>query len=192
MSGRGVGAPFVAAAENPFTQWFPLVHMALDSGDLYVCGAPFDVPYGGHTYLTLHGLGQIEAVDETDTQQSGLAFTLTAVPESAIALALSEHVQGRAVTVRLAAVDAGTLVVDDNVWSGQLDVMTVQDGENPSVRVTAEHQLIAWEEPAGLMFSDADQQALHPGDKFFEHAASLVEATIVWPTKAAQVAEAGG
>ena len=108
------------------------------------------------------------------------------MPQSALALALTEHVQGRPVTVLLAVVDGEDLLVDANVWSGQLDVMSIEDGEAPIVRISAEHQLIAWEEPAGLLYSDADQQALHPGDKFFEYTASLVEATVVWPSKEAQ------
>ena len=186
MSGRDISNGLANALQQPYVAWFPLVHMALDSGDLYVCGAPFDVVYGGNTYTSLHGLGAIEAIAETDSSQQGLAFTLSGVPESALALALTEDLQGRDVTVRLAVVDeTGTLQVDDAVWQGLLDVMSCEDGESPVIRVTAEHRLVAWEEPAGVMFSDADQQQLHPGDKFFEYTASLVEATILWPTKEA-------
>jgi hypothetical protein len=41
------------------------------------------------------------------------------------------------------------------------------------------------------MFNHQDQQQLHPGDMFFQYQASLVDATIVWPSKAALQAEAG-
>lgn len=192
MSGRSITTAMQAALDAGYVQWFPLVFMDLDSGPLYVCGAPFDVEWDGNTYSTLHGMGSIEPITETDTRQSGLAFVLSGVPESAIATVLTEHVQGRPVVVRLAVVADGALHVDPNVWSGQLDVLEFSDGESPQVRVTAEHHLIAWEEPAGLMFSDADQQRLHPGDLFFANTASLVEATIVWPTAATLRAEAGG
>ena len=187
MTGRSIPSAMATALQQPFVSWFPLVHLALDSGDLYISGAPFDVEYDGHTWITLHGLGSIEAISETDTSQQGLAFTLSGVPSAAIALALTEHVQQRPVTVRLAAVDAnGALQVDDSVWQGLLDVMSFEEGDAPRLRVTAEHRLTAWDEPSGLMYSHEDQQQLHPGDRFFEHTASLVEATILWPSRAAQ------
>jgi len=192
MSGRGISTGFAAGLQQGFVQWFPLVHMALASGDVYCCGAPVAVDYAGHTYLPLYGMGSIDPIEETDDTQAGITFTLSGVPESMIALVLAEPMQGRAVTVRLAQVVDGQLYVDDAVWQGLLDVPSLEDGENPVVRVTAEHQLIAWDEPAGLMFSDADQQMLHPGDQFFQYTASLVEATILWPTKEALRREAGG
>jgi hypothetical protein len=192
MTGRSITPGFAAGLERGFVPWFPLVHMALSSGPVYACGAPFPVDYGGHTYLPLYGMGSIDAIEETDDTQTGITFSLSGVPEGMIALVLAEPMQGRAVTVRLAQVVDGTLHVDDNVWQGLLDVPTLEDGESPVVRVTAEHQLIAWDEPAGLMFSHADQQDLHPGDMFFEHTAALVEATILWPTKEALRREAGG
>jgi hypothetical protein len=88
-------------------------------------------------------------------------------------MVLAENVQGRPVTVRLAVISGGTLYVEQGTWQGLLDVMSLEDGQVPQVRVSAEHQLVAWDEPAGLMYSDADQQALHPGDKFFDYCAQI-------------------
>lgn len=192
MSGRDIGSATDAALQAPHVEYFPLVHMALDSGDVYITGAPFNVDYGGHTYSTLLGLGTIEPIPETDSEQAGLAFVVSAVPDAAIALALTENVADRVCTLRLAVVDAGVLRVDDAVWQGLLDVMVVTEGPNPTVRITAEHMLVSWDEPAGLMYSDADQQQLHPGDKFFEYTAQMSEATLAWPSAAALRAEAGG
>ena len=186
MSGRSLPTALASALQAGHVRWFPLVQMDLDGGPVRFCGAPCDVVYGGHTYATLHGLGTIEPIVETDTSQTGLAFTLSGAPSSALGIVLGEDIQGRAVTVRLAVVDdSGALHVDDAAWQGLLDVMTFEDGRQPVVRVTAEHHLIAWDEPSGLTFSDADQRVLHPGDKFFEYTASLVDATIYWPTKEA-------
>jgi hypothetical protein len=97
VRGRGISTGLGNALQQPFVSWFPLVHMELDSGDLYISGAPFDVDWDGHTWITLHGLGSIEEITETSTTQQGLAFTLSAVPEAAIALALTEDVQQRPV-----------------------------------------------------------------------------------------------
>lgn len=190
MSGRGLPTGMHAALAADYVQWFPLVHMALDTGDVRLCGAPFDVTVGGHTYSTLLGLGSIEPIIETDDEQQGLSFTVSGVPDAAVAMVLAEKFQGRAVTVRMAVVDRstdpGTVLVEDATWQGLLDVPILEDGATPTVRITAEHQLVAWDEPVGAMYSDADQQERHPGDRFFEYTASLVEATIIWPSAEAQ------
>lgn len=192
MTGRSIDTATATALAADHVEYFPLVHMALSSGDLYLCGAPFDVTHDGNVYRTLYGLGSIEPIGETDGEQLGLAFVVSAVPQSSVALALTEDVQGRTVTLRLAIVDGGALRVDPVVWQGLLDTMAITGGHNPTIRVTAEHMLVSWDEPSGLMFSHADQQLLHPGDLFFENTAQMAEATIAWPTAAALKAEAGG
>ena len=55
------------------------------------------------------------------------------------------------------------------------------------IQVTAEHALIAWQQPSGALFSDAEQQLRSPGDKFFEFAAQMAEAA----AETAKQAEAG-
>lgn len=185
---RAITVQTAAALDAPHVTRFALVELGLDGGTEYLVGLPHDIDWNGHTWQAALGLGTIDVVVETDTEQPGLSFTLSAVPASAIALGLTEDVQGRPVIVRLAAIDSGgVLRVDENVWQGQLDVMSIDDGASSAVvRVTAEHQLIAWEEPAGLRFNDQDQQRLNPGDPYFQYQASLVNATLVWPSRAAQ------
>ena len=172
------------ALQQPHVTTLLLIELGWDSGTQYLTSAPHDVEHGGHTYVAAQGIGTIEPTTETDVEARGLTFTLSAVPGAAIAAALTEPVQGRPVTLRLGIVDAGVLRVDPNVWSGSFDVMTIDDSTpRPSIRVTAEHAMLAWQNPSGALFSDAEQQADHPGDLFFEHAAQMAEATVVWPNK---------
>lgn len=182
---RGLDGGTTSAVAAAHVITFPLVEMALDSGTLYLCGAAHDVDYGGHTYQAVYGLGQMEPIEETDVAVMGLAFTLSGVPGSTIAIALGTEVQGRAVTVRQAFVDSGgVLRVDTNVWTGYLDQMTVDDGvPNATIRVTAEHLLVRWDTPRVVRFSHEDQQVISAGDKFFEYQAQISEQTLVWPNK---------
>lgn len=182
---RSLDAPTQTALQQPHVTMLLLIEMQWDSGTQYLTSAPHDIAWGGHTYVAAQGIGSIEATTETDTEARGLTFTLSAVPLSAIAGALTEPVQGRPVVLRLGVVDAGVLRVDANSWSGRFDVMTVDDSSgSPSIRVTAEHAMLAWQTPKGTLFSDQDQQNEHSGDLFFEFAAQMAEATIVWPSKA--------
>jgi len=181
---RGLPGAFATNVEQPHVTSFPLVDLDLSTGMLRICGAPHDVVYGGNTYIAARGLGSIDTITETDAEIQGLAFTLQGVTPDIIALALTDQSQGRSVVVRFATVNAGTLSVDDNVWSGLIDTLTIVDGAAPAVRVTAEHRLITWQTPQPLRFSDADQKRLFPGDTFFSQAEQAVSKQLVWPAKA--------
>lgn len=163
---------------------FVLLQLDLTSGTQYLSSTPFDVSYGGNTYTGVQGIGSVEPVTETAGEIKGLAFTLSGVPASAIASALTEPLQGRTATLRLAIVDGGTLVVDPVVWQGALDVPVIEDnGQTATIRISAEHSLIGWQQPSGKLFSNEQQQLDYAGDKFFEFASDLVDKPLVWPDK---------
>lgn len=182
MSRSSLDSNLLAALEAANVTMFVLVELNFDSGRVYLCDLAFNVPWNGNTYLAAQGIGTIEPITETDTEARGIVMTLSAVNQAAIAQALTEDIQGREALIRLAVVDGTTLRVDPNVWQGVMDVMTIEgNGQQPVIRVTAEHQMIAWQQPSGSLFSDAEQQLRNPGDRFFEYAAQVAEATIVWP-----------
>ena len=184
MSARDLDANTLAALAAANVKMFTLLEIDFDSGRVYLCDLAFDVAWNGHTYLAAQGIGTIEPITETDGEAKGIVLTLSGVQQASIASALSEDVQGREVLIRLAIVDGTTLRVDDNVWRGVADVMSFEDnGSQPIIRLTAEHQLIAWQQSSGALFSDAEQQERFPGDKACEFAAQIAEATIVWPAK---------
>lgn len=184
MSRTSLDSPTRTALAAPHVISFLLMDLGFDSGTLYLTSAPHDVTWGGNNYTCAQGIGSIEPTVETDTQAQGLTFTLSGVPASAIAGALTEPVQGRRVVLRLAVVDNGTLRVDPNVWAGNFDQMTIEDSlGGPVIRVTAEHAMIAWGQASGQLFSDQDQRTVDGNDEFFSFAAQMAEATIVWPNK---------
>lgn len=187
MSRTGLSTEFKAAVVQPHVTMLVLLELYLDGGTQYLVSTPHDVTWNGNTYVAAQGIGTIEPTTETDTEARGLTFTLAAHGSANLAGAF-EDVQGRAVILRLAIVDETTspptLRVDPNVWSGTLDVATIDDNPAaPVIRVTAEHSMLAWQQPPGHLFSHQQQQLIDPTDLFFEHAAALAEATIVWPDK---------
>lgn len=171
--------------QQPHVTGFPLVEMQFTSGTVYVCGAAFDVVWNGATWTSVLGLGQMEAVTETDVEVRGLVFTLSGVQASSIALVLSEEAQGRPVIVRFATLDSGgVLTVDSNVWSGTIDTLQIIDGApTATVRVTAEHRLARWATPNNLRYSSEDQTLIDPTDRFFDYAAQMTQINLVWPNK---------
>jgi len=182
MSRTNIDAPTQAALLAAHVTQFVLVEFGFDSGTVYLADLPFDVTISGTTYVAAQGIGTIEPVVETDKEAKGLTFSMSAVGQAAIASALTEPVQGRSILMKLAIVDGTTLRIDPCIWSGKFDVMSIDDnGQTPVIRVTGEHQLISWQQPKGALASDADQKLRSAGDKFFEYAAQMAEATIAWP-----------
>jgi len=163
-----------------------LVSMAFAT-PLNLCTSNIALVAGGVTYSGVAGLGKISAVETTAAEIKQLQFELSGVPTSNLALVLSGTVQGTPVTISLALLDPTTYAVTDVVpiWAGQLDTLTVDDTPNNStITVTAEHVGIDLNRPAPLYYADADQQALHPGDLFFQYTSQQFDQQIVWPSAA--------
>jgi len=146
--------------------------------------ASLDLNIGGKTYYGTKGLGQIEELTESPSEVKPLKFTLSGVPITNIALALTEPVQGKLVTIKLAIFDPTTyqLLDVDAVWVGRLDMFDIDDGVSTStLSVTAEHAGIDLTRPGNLLYTDASQQTLFAGDLAFQFLNDQVEQRIVWP-----------
>ena len=115
----------------------------------------------------------------------GLAFTLSGVPTSVIAIALGEKYQRRAVNVYVGFLDLRThAILPDPVveWSGLMDTMAVVDeAETATIRVTAENELYDFERPSPIYWTDEDQRRLYPTDTGLRFAKQLNDRALVWP-----------
>ena len=182
---RALTGGFTTAMALGSVNAFPLLEFQFASGTDYICGLAHDVVYNANTYLGAGGALSIEAMRETATQTEGLKVTLVGSTAANVALALSEKVQGRLMTLRLALIDgAGALQVDDNVWTGLMDTLQLDDSADRSVGViTAEHMRVIWERPRPKRYTDAQQQIDFPGDLGLQYVEEMAEAQIVWPGK---------
>jgi hypothetical protein len=180
---RSVSVGFAAALAQNRLNAFALLELGFASGTDYICSLAHDVIFGGNTYVAAYGVLQVQPVEETAGSAQGLQIQIAGSRAANVALALTERVQGRPITARMAVLDAaGALHVDANVWSGMMDTLALDDSaEGPIVTITAEHMLAVWDRPRPVRYTDAQQQALHPGDRCCEYVAALAEAQIVWP-----------
>lgn len=182
MGARNVTSAFAAALAAPHVTVFPLVEIGWTSGTQYLAGTDFPVTWSGNTYTPALGLIDIEPVRETGSSYEGMRITLGGVSGASLAVALSEPMQGRPITLRLAALDGSTLVVDPNCWSGLLDVPTVRDGGDEAVvQLQAEHRMATWDRPRTKRYTDAQLQRDYPGDLGLQYVAAMETAQIVWP-----------
>lgn len=184
MSARGLDSGLLDALDAAHVTAFSILTLEFDSGTQYLTDCPFDVLIDGITYTSAQQVGAVQPFTEADSGAQGIEFVLSGVPQSAIAGALSEPIQGRTVTLGFVVVDSGVLRVDPVAWRGSLDVETVEDGApTATIRVTAESDLIRWQTPPGWLSNQEDHQQIYPGtdDLFHQKAASLVDATVYWP-----------
>lgn len=175
----------LAAEVVPLVQ---LVHMDFGAGQAIALNSSnWDLEWEGITYKGAYGLGTIATITDAPGEIKGLQFEMAGVAASSIALALddADQWQGTPITVRTAVLDASYQVVDAPVeWTGHGDTMSLsEDGESASITATAESSAVDMLRGHPLTYSHADQQALHPGDRFFEYVADQADQPVVWPTK---------
>lgn len=164
-----------------------LISIEFASGTVYLTDAPINLIYGGNTYIGAGEIINIEFPEEENSlSANGLSLTFTGCDAAIVAIAMTEHVQGRSISVRLAAFDYASRQIIDayTEWTGRVDQMICQEsGDSASILLTAENRLADWSRPRLRRYTDADQQAEYPGDKGFEYVAQMVDQEIVWPDR---------
>lgn len=159
---------------------FFAVDLDFDSGPLYVWSGYGNLTIGAKTYLGAGQLLNISSVEETtEMQAKGATISMSGIPSSFIALALTEPYQGRECRIYFGVTSSPSNYVE--VFSGEMDQMNIiETGETCTIAVTAENVLIRLERPVVSRFSDEDQKSRFPSDKGFEFVADLQDKEIFW------------
>lgn len=182
---RGNSSAFVAACMQPYVKMFLMIDLGFKTGTQYLVGLDYSVVYGGVTYAPGLNLINLENIEEKSGSAAGIKMVISGVGTAARAMARTERVQGQTLRIRLAIVTAAGVVVDDNVWLGTMDSMTLQAGTgSDTITITAEHIMAAWDRPSVVRWTDAQQQARSPGDLGLQYIAETASKSIVWPSKA--------
>jgi hypothetical protein len=169
-----VAAPVILVdldfASGPFRAWTGL--------------GPLD--WAGMTFEGVGSLGAVGEIEETtEIRAVRLTLTLSPVLQEVVDIALAER-SFRLRTTRLwggLLDDQGAFVADPfPLWAGLMDTMEVVDGAESRVSLSCESRLVDLERAEVRRYTDADQQAEYPGDRFFEFVPALQEAVISLPT----------
>lgn len=185
---RSLSAPVLAALAGSDIGLAQLVRIQLTSGDVLLTTANRDITWDGLTYLGAYGLGSVSPVQDKPGEAQGLSLQLSGASSADISRALdaSDEVQGAAVTIRTALINlADGSVYDAPIdWAGRADTMSIQeDGDTAVVTLTAESNAVDLLRGTPLTYSDADQQALWPGDRAFEFVVSQAGQVVIWPSR---------
>ncbi len=155
-----------------------------DSGPLRVWSGIGETVWSGVAWTGAGDLGAVSAVTEAaEVRADSLTFSLSGLPASTIAVALSEPYQGRTCRLHLGFLDAAGAVIADpvTVFVGRMDVMTVTEERGKAVlAVVAENRLIDLDRPRIRRYTDQDQKSEYPNDRGFEYVAAMQEKKITW------------
>ena len=166
-----------------------LVEIYLDGDTQYLTDNAYDLPWNGHTYQGIGAMGSIKHAAETDQiEATPLRFTLAGAIGSLLSHAVNTKVLNRDVRVYVAFFSNGVILADPVLeWRGRGDIMTVSEsdsdleGGESVISFTAESRYAAMLRPKKRVHNNEDQQIDHPGDRFYEMQAALVDRELVWP-----------
>lgn len=183
---RSLSAPTIAALSASQLALVQLVYMGF-STPIALNTSNFDLVYGGTTFKGASQVGSATPITDSPGEIKGLSFELSGLDSSYIALALDAAgiVQGTLLHIRTAILDSNYQILDAPLeWAGRLDTMSiVEDGDKCSIAVTAESSAVDLLRGTAQTYSDADQQALHPGDLAFQYVIDQATTPVTWPSK---------
>lgn len=152
--------------------------------------------FDGKAYLGCGDLGSIEGLEEARNPVSQqVTFTLSGVPDSpadllAKALEETDIVQGNLAIVSLQLFDDDWQTVGDPIpiYFGIMqpprvtrEAATETSGARRLLVLPTENLFYGRGRPPAGRYTDREQQARYPDDRFCEYTSQLVNKTIIWP-----------
>jgi len=185
---KSLAAPVLAALASGSIAIVQLVELVFTSGTIRLNSSNWNLVYGGNTYTGAYGLGNVSPVTDQPGEVQGVTLVLSGGDPVRIALALddADEVQGAIVRIRTAIISTTdyTVLEAPPDWLGKCDTMSIgEDGLQAEIRVSAESNAVDLLRGTPVTLTEADQQALFPGDRAFEYVVSQIDQPVIWPSR---------
>jgi len=207
---RLIPPAMIAAIEKPTVYPFFALDLEFDTDPLYLWTGVGSLSLDGNTYTGAGNFLTISEIQEgVDLAAKGATVSLSGIPSSLIAYALSEPYQGRPARIKFGVFDedaddpavllmeSGDALLMENgdrfdisydtttfafeLFSGRMDQMAIDEGaEEATIAVTIESRFIDLQRPRVRRYTDADQQSRYSGDLAFEFVPRLQEESLKW------------
>lgn len=185
---RGLSVAEINASAGPHRSVAPLIEMYFDSGTLRLAVAPWNITVGANTYI--RAPVEPQKLKESALSSEGLSLKLSGLSTDILVLMTAEPYHGRTIRLLKAYLQPDTGGVYDvpKPWFiGRMrNMVGSETNSRADVMLFAEHYDVELQRPAPLLYTDADQQRLFPGDRGCEYTARNADKTVVWPSKEAQ------
>ena len=158
--------------------------LEFDSGTEYLHSAFGDLVNNSNTYTGVGDLGKITTLQEpSDLSAQGFTLELSGIDPTRLAQSISEDTQGRTVKIWIGFLDEDYALIADPIGphEARMDVFEIELGDTATVALRCESPFADWSRPNIRRYTDEDQQAVYPGDRFFEFGAEMAEKDLIWP-----------
>lgn len=188
---RDITSALSTRSQDAVVQPIAFVEAVFDSGTLRLWTGWGDLvnPADGNTYTGSGDLLSFSDIRESlDLSSQGFEITLSGIDNtdgSPLDSALTENYQGRSITIWIGLFDNGAVVEDPIVgFAGFMDVMTIEDnGATATIKMTAEHELVAFQRTKVRRYTPEDQKITHSTDKGFDFVPTIQELNVTWGGK---------
>ena len=169
---RSTPASLLTALSQPEVEPFYAVEMSFDTDPVRFWTGYGERTINSQTYLGTGNLLNISGLEEVnDISAKRITLQLSGVPTDLVSLALQEPYQRRECKVYFGTTDTSTPI---EVFSGLMDVMTIEDGGDSSViSLTVESKLVRLEKASNWRYTEANHQSRHGTDTFFSYVSGL-------------------
>jgi hypothetical protein len=167
------------------------VELVFPSGTLRFTNAGHAMQWDGYTWLGAGNLARVEPITEVASPQAAaLNVQFSGIDPAYVTAILGDHYQGQPARIWIATLNDEMEIEGDPVlvFSGRMDEPVVTVGRTAEIQLALENRFADWDRPRLRMYTDADQQSRHAGDKFFEYVAAMESTSIVWGTYRGPVA----
>lgn len=160
-----------------------LIDIEIPSGAVYISSTTTNISANGNTYIGCGDLSSIGNINDSgELQSANLDIVLSGIPVEQMKSLKTSDIQGSEVNIYFGVLDSN-LMIDGNpslLWTGIADTLTINYGKELSATVRCESEFIDWNRPRLRRYSDADQQAIYPGDKGFEFTPLMEDLDLEW------------
>jgi hypothetical protein len=166
------------------------------SGAQYAWNGYTPLTVGGNTYLPMRGMGTIDGLGLSGNGASdSVTISVSGLPDAALsflakALEDTPSVDQQLITIYIQLFDAEWQTVGNPIpifWGFaqppkvSRTEMQGTDGAVQSISIVAENAFFNRSRPPYGRYTDRDQQARSPGDKFFGFVSSILVKTVTYP-----------
>lgn len=185
---RSLDSAIAAQSILPVVRRIYFVRLEFDGGTIAWHSGFGDIIFDGHTYNGGGNFGSISSVKEAAGVKSAfVSVKVTGIKPEIISLAQTEPYINRKAYIHMTMLDESDVPLIATpmlVFKGSIDAINGTLGKDASFDISIKSRLADWERPRKIRYSDADQQKVHPGDKFFEFVPQLSQRKLVWPRAA--------
>ena len=197
---RDISTAFNGGLDDTVVEPFFAVELFFDNNEtLRLWSGIGELTHGGVIFYGTSTLLAVSEIEETaQISARGASLTLSGVPSSVVALALSEPYQGRTAKIYFGLYNnttstvGTTFVTQDNatkvyfeslveVFVGYMDQMKIEEsGDTTTIQLLIENKLIDLERPRNSRFTSEFQKATYTTDKGFDFVESMQDLVINW------------